>query len=694
MLQVRWHVLALAAMTLACGDASPRRSYIETGDLEALRNRGTVRLLAPRGAEVYGLPRQTHFPILERRFAESVVRSLGLEPVWVWVDSHEDLVPMLLEGRGDVIVALYTITEPRREAVAFSRPIITVQERAVTHQDSAVIQSVADLVGRSVAVRRSSSYWETLDSLRQENSGIEVVRAPEDMSTADLLDGVAHGRYDVTIADDILVEEVTGYLPTLRADVVLRRDRRIGWAVRPNNPELLDAVNPYIDELKLIVSRTGREFGDLPEIEERGVLRVLTRNNAATYFIWRGELVGFEHDLAMEFGRQHGLAIEFLVAPSHERMLVALAEGFGDVIAAGITRTPDRQDEGFAFSRPYNKVVEMVVGRLADSSLRSPQDLSGRTIVTRPSSSYWATAKRLQQAGFDFDLVAAPAELETEEVIERVAQGVYDLTIADSHILSTELAWRDDVVGLFPVSDSVSHAWVVREDDEELRRAIDEFFAQEIRGTFYNLTYEKYFGGSHRQRAFVAERSGRTGTFSPYDSLVQHYATQYGFDWLLITSQMYQESRFDPNARSFAGAVGLMQVLPSTAKGFGFDSLEVPRYGIHAGVFYLDRQYGMLADVRAEDRVWFALAAYNAGFGHVDDARLLANRLGKDPDTWFGHVADVMPLLARREYASGARYGYCRCTEPVRYVVRIRDRWRGYAAALRRVESGASSAPE
>jgi membrane-bound lytic murein transglycosylase F len=335
----------------------------------------------------------------------------------------------------------------------------------------------------------------------------------------------------------------------------------------------------------------------------------------------------------------------------------------------------------------------MVVARTTDSTLQSIVDLAGRTVVVRRTSSYWETAERLQRARLEFELVAAPAELETEEVIEAVGRGTYDLTIADSHILKAELTWRDDVVGVFPVSDSVSHGWVVREGDEALREAIDEFFDEEVRGTFYNLTYEKYFGAPDKVRSFMTERAERTGVFSPYDSLIQHYAGEYGFDWLLITSQMYQESRFNPTARSFAGAVGLMQVLPSTAKGFGFDSLEVPRHGIHAGVFYLRRQYDLLEAVHEDDRMWFALASYNAGFGHVDDARLLADRLGKNPNVWFDNVAEVMPLLARREYASNARYGYCRCYEPVHYVTRIRDRWRGYASAVRRAESSLPSSP-
>ena len=178
-------------------------------------------------------------------------------------------------------------------------------------------------------------------------------------------------------------------------------------------------------------------------------------------------------------------------------------------------------------------------------------------------------------------------------------------------------------------------------------------------------------------------RSARTGALSPYDNLFRSYAERYRFDWRLIAAQSYQESRFDPTVVSFAGAVGLMQVMPRTGAEMGFSALREPEVGVHAGVLYLRRVHDWLDDVPSQDdRLWFALAAYNAGLGHVNDARRLTAELGGDPNVWFGGVADVMPLLRKREYYSRARHGYCRCLEPVRYVESIRDRQRAYAAAV------------
>lgn len=283
--------------------------------------------------------------------------------------------------------------------------------------------------------------------------------------------------------------------------------------------------------------------------------------------------------------------------------------------------------------------------------------------------------------GIPLELVPAPEDLETEEIIELVATGEYDLTVADSHILAIELTWRDDVRGLFPVSDSLPHAWAVREEDSALLDSLNAFFRREYRGLFYNITRKKYFGSENRVASRANERTSRTGIVSPYDSLIKHYADRYDYDWRLIAAQMFEESRFDPQAESFAGAVGLMQVLPRTAKGFGVSraGLMIPDSGTYMGVRYLHhvREYVKEAATQ-EDHLWFSLAAYNAGFGHLQDARRLTESLGKNPNVWFGEVEDIMPLLARRNYHREAKYGYCRCTEPVRYVRRIRERQRAY----------------
>ena len=163
---------------------------------------------------------------------------------------------------------------------------------------------------------------------------------------------------------------------------------------------------------------------------------------------------------------------------------------------------------------------------------------------------------------------------------------------------------------------------------------------------------------------------------------MREHALKHGFDWLMITAQMYQESHFDPLTRSFSGAEGLMQVMPLTARQLGYQNLTDPAEGIGAGVAYLDWLEGRFpARLDLAEKTYFGLAAYNAGFGHVEDARRLAQRLGKDPDRWFGNVEEAMALLSHPRYARQARYGYVRGQETVQYVRDIRARYLGYLSA-------------
>ena len=165
--------------------------------------------------------------------------------------------------------------------------------------------------------------------------------------------------------------------------------------------------------------------------------------------------------------------------------------------------------------------------------------------------------------------------------------------------------------------------------------------------------------------------------------MVKHYDDEYDFDWRLIVAQMYQESGFDPNARSFAGAVGLLQVLPRTGRDMGETNLLDPETNIRAGLSYLAWvRKRFKEDLSVRDRMWFTLAAYNVGAGHVRDARRVAVEEGLNPDRWFDNVERAMLLLSRPEYARRAQHGYCRGREPVEYVREIQTLYKAYLDTL------------
>jgi len=252
--------------------------------------------------------------------------------------------------------------------------------------------------------------------------------------------------------------------------------------------------------------------------------------------------------------------------------------------------------------------------------------------------------------------------------------------VADSNIVQLELTYNANIRSVGPVGDVTEIGWVMRRDQPHLKVAVDGFMKQLYRGTFYNMMVSKYFKESKRTAINPKLRADRGGRLSPYDSLIKKHARAWDLDWRLITAQMYQESAFNPRATSWVGAKGLMQVMPRTGLELKITNLEDPDQGIAAGTRLMARYSNLFnsPDIQARDRIRFALASYNCGPGHVDDARGLARDMGLDANRWFGNVAQTLVLLSKREIARKARYGFCRCEEPVKYVSEIQARYDDY----------------
>ncbi len=647
---------------------------------EATDTRPTLRVLLPSqpaGLDHLprnGLPANDEYHLLSR-YAES----RGQEIHKVYVDSYDQLLPSLLAGKGDIIASNLTVTEKRQQQVSFTSPIAFVHEELIGRRDDTP-KSAQELGGRRIAIHRSAAYYDTIRAIqkRRFQPDFEIIEIDEQITTEQIVRGVMEGEYDLTIVDSNQLQTLPGAL-----DIEIGFDigpvRPIAWAVSPENSELLNDLNDFLGRHQLATQGDFISRGDLDKIKEHQVLRVLTRNNASTYFLWRGELQGFEYELVKRFAKKHKLRLEMVVPPSHDLLIPWLQQGKGDIIAAAMSQTGQREQQGVSFSRPYNTISEIVVSR-SDDPIDRAEQLAGRRVVVRQSSSYWQSMEQLQQQGIPFELVAAPEELETEELIAQLARGEIDLTVADSHILDIELTWRNDIRAAFHLTER-QHGWIVRPENTELLKAVNAFHRKEYRGLFYNIIYKKYFHNPKRILSHVEERvdGGGNGALSPYDELVRKHAKQYGFDWRLIVSQMYQESRFNPKAKSWVGALGLLQVLPRTAREMGISNLHKPENGLHAGVQYLHwllKRFEPELDIG--ERTWFALAAYNAGIGHVRDARSLARKKGWNPNQWFDNVERAMLLLSNKRYAKKAKHGYVRGHEPVNYVRQIRERYLAY----------------
>ena len=427
-----------------------------------------------------------------------------------------------------------------------------------------------------------------------------------------------------------------------------------------------------------------KEFhtGDWPEIEKRKTLTMITRNSPDSYFMWRGELMGYEYDLVKRFAMDNKLYLDVVVADGQD-MIDMLLAGEGDLVASSQAKLESRRARGVEFTRSYNVVDEVLIGRKG-LEITAIDQLSGHTIMVEHGSSYLKRLKALQKDGADFKLLL-PADLEIEDetdIMRLVAEGLVDFTVVDDHLAARELLDQPDLVAYFPIASSVGHGWAVRKDNEELLNKLNLYIKKHYRGLFFNVTWQKYFD-SERGRYLGRDPMLDVGQLSPYDVYVKPTAKANDFDWRMIVAQMYQESRFNPNAKSHVGAMGLMQVLPRTASQYDVENLLDPESSIKVGVEYLGWvRERFPKQVEPAERTFFALAGYNAGHGHVNDARRLAAQKGWDRNRWFGHVEQAMLLLSQRKYSRKARYGYVRGKEPVEYVRQIQRRYLGYVTMV------------
>ncbi len=426
---------------------------------------------------------------------------------------------------------------------------------------------------------------------------------------------------------------------------------------------------------------------DLDEIKKRQVLRVITRNNSTSYFLYRGTEAGFHYELAKLFADELGVRLEIVVPRANRDVIPWLLEGRGDIVIAGLPDDAPRVDR-VAVTRPYLESPLVVVTRKGRvPAIADIKDLGQATITLRPSSSAMKRMRDLASENPDvgINLRAAKETLEPEDVLDLVASGEVDATVVAKRLVDVELLHRDDLeIALTLPGETVKAVFATRPDDVKLLAAADAFLKKHHRGTVFNILYNRYHKNARRAEEVRSEdlRIDKGGGISPWDDAFKEGAQGAGLDWRLLAAQAYQESRFNPNAKSNFGAQGLMQIMPRTAREVGVKDPFDPLDSIKGGAKYmawLMSRYDK-PDMKLKDRVRFALAAYNVGPGHLDDARKLAEKEGLDDGRWFGHVERALRLLSKPRYYRDAKYGYCRGEEPVQYVSQIQSRYDNYVA--------------
>ncbi len=409
------------------------------------------------------------------------------------------------------------------------------------------------------------------------------------------------------------------------------------------------------------------------DIQKAGKIRVLTRNAPTTYYQGAFGEKGFEYDLINDFAAYLGVEVDLIIKDSVGEILQALENGEADLAAAGLTITPQREKR-FLFGPPYIHVEQQVVCHRDIARPKTAEDLVGKSLFVINASSY---VERLQELRKEVPALVWKEETDvsTEELLHWVIKRHADCVVADSTIVRINQRYFPELRVAFSLSNPQPLGWVMTKDATGLKQVIADWL-QQLRAFGKLEEYENHYFeyvpifDFVDIRAFHRRIESRLPNYLP---MFQTAAVTHELPWELLAAQAYQESHWDPKAKSPTGVRGIMMLTRRTAKSLGVTSRLDPQQSIDGGAKYLANLIERVPDtVEGEDRLFYGLAAYNVGMGHIWDARKLARQLGKDPNSW-NDIRETLPLLAKKKYYKNLKYGYARGWEPVKYVSRIRN---------------------
>ena len=477
---------------------------------------------------------------------------------------------------------------------------------------------------------------------------------------------------------------------------------------RPPEQEAIDEINrskdlPIGDPIER----------DLPAIRERGTLTVLAPYNSTTYFLYRGEPMGYEYELLRAFATEHGLALKMVVVTDRKSLFALLNAGEGDIAAARLVPTEEeRAHVGFteALYRTEPALVqqeaapdEANMSEAAEKALQPapdeplpeelefqarlvtrPTQLAGETVHLPQKDAYKRTLVELSdEISGDVYVVEASEKIGDETLARKVASGEVEFTVMQSNVAELKEAEFTNLKVRPVVGRTHSVSWAVRRNSPQLLEELNRWITEKKNAAILAGLYRKYFVDrkKHRERASSEYLTSSTGKLCEYDPLLQRYANELNWDWRLLASQAFQESRFKPDARSWAGATGLLQLMPRTAREFGVEDLQDPEQNVQGAVKFLRwlTDYWAKRIPDENERLKFILASYNTGAGHVEDAQRLAEKYGGNPKSW-DDVSYWLLQKSTQQYSTDpvVKFGFCRGVEPVTYVERILERFDHY----------------
>ncbi len=430
---------------------------------------------------------------------------------------------------------------------------------------------------------------------------------------------------------------------------------------------------------------------DLPEILSNGKLTVLIENSSTSYFIYKEKKMGFEYELLKLFTDEIGVRLEVKVVHNLDNLIGMLNKGEGDLIACNYTVTKERSRQ-INFSEPFLQAHQVLIQRKPDGwedmkeeewreqLLHTADELVGKSVHVWKNSSYYQRLEHLQEEiGDTIHIEAVQGNMGGEELVEMVAEGLIDYTIIEDNVAKINTEFFDNLDASLALSVNQKMAFGMRKSSHLLKAKFDDWFVNFKKKGVFSHIYRRYFESKHlgfdTKKSFLA----LNGTnISEFDHFFKQAAKNSGWDWRLLSSVCYQESKFNPNALSFGGAYGMMQFMPNTGPSYGVFPDSEPLTQIMGGSMKLkadEKYWSMVTDPLQRKK--FSLASYNAGRGHILDAQRLAKKHGLNPNVWDDNVEQMLLNLSKQEYYQDevVRHGMVRSRTTYNYVREVTERY-------------------
>ncbi|MDY0116122.1 MAG: membrane-bound lytic murein transglycosylase MltF [Sulfurimonadaceae bacterium] len=431
----------------------------------------------------------------------------------------------------------------------------------------------------------------------------------------------------------------------------------------------------YLHSLYNLPQEELKKISILDEIRATKQLNVVLLNSPSTYYIGASGEQGFEYDLLKSYAEHLNVDLNITVANTVKEAIELSKNPNIHVTSASISKTNAREKH-FYFGPSYFEVQEQLIcSRNMIGTGRFPRDieqLAGLSIIVGDETSYSETIQKLQKNGYDINATFT-SEHSTEELLEMVSKNEVDCTIADSNIYLLNLRYFPEMALAFNISSREQLAWVIKKDAHNLRTDMYAWFNNFSQsGKIAQLKDHYYSNAIHfdyyNTKIFYKRIETRLPRYKKHFVLG---GEQYKIPWKVLAALSYQESHWNPKAQSFTGVKGLMMLTLDTAKMLGVKNRLDPEESIMGGTRHLNQMLKFVPDtVEGENRLKFALAAYNIGMGHIQDAQILAEQMGYDKNAW-SDLKKVLPLLSQKKYYKTLKFGYARGSEPIRYVEAI-----------------------